>query len=580
MLLRVDFGRHYAELRRIQRRGLAAAVHVAARAQVLVQLPHVRNGVACRLGLGLGRRRRRVLRGRRLGLAATASLATAGGGAARRDDIVDGRLAGLGLARRVRVRRVERLLRQRYLHFHLDLILQILDVLFQQGELIEGQVGFQRGAAKNGRLLALEGGEGPQVLPEGLQGRVRHQGRHDVLPLRLGRLVRLHVVLRDQRQFARRVPIAQELQHRDLPLGVRLGDVDHARLRLPLLPRLLGELDEVVGHLVIDVHALGDHSGVHGLRGLGEPGVKHRALLAQDRPAVLTEVRADGAEDDHLPLQVPHCEALVRLRRGGLADVPVLIERGQELKVARPQGLAVIHAGVEPLALLDEAIQLVRKPPVREEPVVLAFPQWLLALDDRLHGLYEDGEGEQRLVGNALIEVGRLQRVAGVGQGEAHGVRRVLHHDVFQGKEVALGLRHLLVVDQQPAVAEEALRPHVRLLLPDARVVVEGHGQVVLDQVLARDAQVHRIPEPELLAHGLQRLLGDLALRQLALQEHVVPDLRREVLGLDARCGALRAVQVALQKVRDGVVGHVDRAVGQRLDDELLVPRDFGAEAE
>ena len=104
------------------------------------------------------------------------------------------------------------------------------------------------------------------------------------------------------------------------------------------------------------------------------------------------------------------------------------------------------------------------------------------------------------------------------------------------------GLQVSLIVNQQPAVAKEAFWPHVRFLLliykernsraslgmrlrhqpkrkrgctvPDrnasgaghkprkeasgGRTKAPGHGQMVLNQVLAGHSQVHRVPEPAL----------------------------------------------------------------------------------
>mmetsp|Transcript_13690 Transcript_13690/g.36919 ORF Transcript_13690/g.36919 Transcript_13690/m.36919 type:complete len:354 (+) Transcript_13690:1044-2105(+) len=293
-------------------------------------------------------------------------------------------------------------------------------------------------------------------------------------------------------------------------------------------------------------------------------------------------MRADRGEDDHLPLQIAHGETPVRLSLHGLADVPVLVVGLRELVVRTPQGLAVGHALVILPRVGDQAVHLVPKPFVHEARALVAVQQGFASTGDRLHVLQEDRHEEEHVLRHVLLEVCVLQGVAGVRARGPDRIRRELRDDVCDREEVAFRLRHLLVVDKQPAVAEEALGPHVRLLLPDAGVVVQGHRQVVLNEVLARDAEVHGVPKPELLPHLLQHRLRDLRLLRLgAVQEHEVPDLVREVLRLDALWAALGSVQyTTLQHVRHRVVRHVDRAVRQRLDDELLVPRHLRAEAE
>mmetsp|Transcript_121739 Transcript_121739/g.289416 ORF Transcript_121739/g.289416 Transcript_121739/m.289416 type:complete len:287 (-) Transcript_121739:586-1446(-) len=113
-------------------------------------------------------------------------------------------------------------------------------------------------------------------------------------------------------------------------------------------------------------------------------------------------------------------------------------------------------------------------------------------------------------------------------------------------------------------------------------MVVKCHGQVILDQVLPGDPEVHGVPEPELFAHLVQSLLRDLAVLGVRpVQEDKVPHFIRQIRRLDAGRAALLPIQVALtvQQVGNGVVGHVDGTVRQGLDDELLIPRDLRSQA-
>mmetsp|Transcript_6261 Transcript_6261/g.10189 ORF Transcript_6261/g.10189 Transcript_6261/m.10189 type:complete len:687 (-) Transcript_6261:112-2172(-) len=104
---------------------------------------------------------------------------------------------------------------------------------------------------------------------------------------------------------------------------------------------------------------------------------------------------------------------------------------------------------------------------------------------------------------------------------------------------------------------------------------------MVTDQILARNSQVHGVPVLELVAHLHQLLLGHGAalLGVSTLAEHEVPALGSQVFGLDTEGSNLRAVDaVSMEQAGNGVVGHVDGGVGQRLDDVLSVPGEGSAE--
>ena len=109
-------------------------------------------------------------------------------------------------------------------------------------------------------------------------------------------------------------------------------------------------------------------------------------------------------------------------------------------------------------------------------------------------------------------------------------------------------------------------------------MVVEEVGQMVGHQVLSRDSQVDRVPVLELPPHGLQLLPGDPAFgrQRRVLEEDEIPDFVGHLLraDLESVVAAVASEGVALQEVRDAVVGHVDGRVGQRLDQPTLVPEE------
>ena len=207
------------------------------------------------------------------------------------------------------------------------------------------------------------------------------------------------------------------------------------------------------------------------------------------------------------------------------------------------------------------------------------------ALERRRDPLELGRQVEDGAVRDDAVVVGVVDAVARVGAREARRVRAPLLDRALHRDEVALGLGHLLRVHLHEAVAVDAPRPHLGLLGPHGGVVVERHGQVVGDEVLARDAHVHGVPELELAAQLLHRSLGHPQLGVvLGVEEDVVPEGLGALLGRDAvrRVGAaLLAEEVAaLEQVRHRVEGHVDGRVGERLDEELLVPRHARAQPE
>ena len=102
-----------------------------------------------------------------------------------------------------------------------------------------------------------------------------------------------------------------------------------------------------------------------------------------------------------------------------------------------------------------------------------------------------------------MLEVGVVERVPGVGQRDPHRVGAVLADRLPERLEVARRLGHLLGVEQQVAVAPHPARPEAALVAvfaavfffragPDRGVGVDAEGEVVVDEVLAGDAEVLR----------------------------------------------------------------------------------------
>ena len=136
-----------------------------------------------------------------------------------------------------------------------------------------------------------------------------------------------------------------------------------------------------------------------------------------------------------------------------------------------------------------------------------------------------------------------------------------------------------MVVEDHVAVAVNAFGHHL-VVVPHGGVVVQAHGQMISDQVLARDPQVKWVPVLELVPHFVQVLLRHLEVgRVSAFFEDVVPALVAHVFGLNSEGSRLAAVEgTALEQVGDRVVSHVDRGIGEGLDQECVVPWEHSAQ--
>mmetsp|Transcript_2683 Transcript_2683/g.6002 ORF Transcript_2683/g.6002 Transcript_2683/m.6002 type:complete len:804 (-) Transcript_2683:561-2972(-) len=256
----------------------------------------------------------------------------------------------------------------------------------------------------------------------------------------------------------------------------------------------------------------------------------------------------------------------------------VLVSCGLHLVPPLHHRIPIVHLRIARLSRAGEAVDLVVEDRVDEER---ERPRPHARVRERLlHELDLVCQLKDRSVRYVELEVRILVAVAGEGEGEAHAVGRVVLDGPAERLEVARRLGHLLAVELEVAVGADALGP--LLLREDGAVVVQEEREVVLDQVLARHAQVDGVPVRELLLHAVEGLLGDgSVLREGLLEHHVVEHLLRQILSSDVALARDRAVEgPRLQDVREGVVRHVDRRVGERLDHELLVPGEQRPEAE
>mmetsp|Transcript_40334 Transcript_40334/g.66251 ORF Transcript_40334/g.66251 Transcript_40334/m.66251 type:complete len:243 (-) Transcript_40334:870-1598(-) len=106
---------------------------------------------------------------------------------------------------------------------------------------------------------------------------------------------------------------------------------------------------------------------------------------------------------------------------------------------------------------------------------------------------------------------------------------------------------------------------------------------MVKDQVLARHAQIHRVPILEFASHVedqifAQRRFGQVECVDIRATKHRIKHLRRQIIGLDRVTTGITIHATILQERRYSVVRHINGRVGQRLNHPTFIPRQFSAE--
>mmetsp|Transcript_13194 Transcript_13194/g.39937 ORF Transcript_13194/g.39937 Transcript_13194/m.39937 type:complete len:502 (-) Transcript_13194:1382-2887(-) len=314
--------------------------------------------------------------------------------------------------------------------------------------------------------------------------------------------------------------------------------------------------------------------------GLRPASSDYQSIPLQDVPPdVLCPVRCNGSHQSCLHINEP--EHVVPLHAVLPAGHPVPVPQVLQLEPPRLESLLKLEALVGSSGDVARRRHLVVESPVDEG--VGAGAQGVLSSHSLSHPLCLLGQPQHRRVCHLLIKVGVVHGVTSISQPHSTGVCTVLCNALLQRLEVAFGLGHGLVVEQQVAVGAHSSRLAAGEVRPDAGVRVQAEREVVLNQVLPAHPKVHRVPEVELAAAGGKHVAGDLTiLRRWPIQEYVLPELGIDSLRGDGAGGGRRlAVDVAaLKDVGHCVEGHVDGAVRQRLNQVLRVPRQAGAKAE
>ena len=214
---------------------------------------------------------------------------------------------------------------------------------------------------------------------------------------------------------------------------------------------------------------------------------------------MLAEVRADRVHDGEDSLDVAYDDEWVLI--SGLSDEVVLLDT--EEVVEEDNDAFDLHVGIELMGVVEGFLDLVVHKLVPQTVLALVVGGEVESLsgDISLDPLLQDEELEDGSVGYLLIEVRIVESVTSICKRDSTGITTELLDTLLEGHEVTRRLGHLLSVQAQVAIAEVAASHAPGIVLPDGLVLVEGHRQMVPDEILARYAHIHGIPVVELIAH-------------------------------------------------------------------------------
>ncbi len=107
---------------------------------------------------------------------------------------------------------------------------------------------------------------------------------------------------------------------------------------------------------------------------------------------------------------------------------------------------------------------------------------------------------------DSVVSPVHIRRSLGIAQDiQPRHIRPVLGHGLAQREQRPLGLGHLLALQRDESVHGNGFGPEP--FWEYGHVMVEEEEQVICDEILARGAQVYRIPVGEVVVDLLHRLL-------------------------------------------------------------------------
>jgi hypothetical protein len=133
-----------------------------------------------------------------------------------------------------------------------------------------------------------------------------------------------------------------------------------------------------------------------------------------------------------------------------------------------------------------------------------------------------------------LDEISIIQGITSISESNSGSISTVSVDTVIECQEVTLGLGHLFSVNSDVTIAEETSRP-VLGVLPDSGVVVEGHGQVISDEILGGNSQIHWVPVFKFFSHLSKLFFGDISWLVGSAQEDVIEDIIGQVLRVNSK---------------------------------------------
>lgn len=185
------------------------------------------------------------------------------------------------------------------------------------------------------------------------------------------------------------------------------------------------------------------------------------------------EVRADRVEKQQLSFDILKDDVLVHLGGIFMALEEVFFLQAGKIVEGVLEDISESHVFEGLVGLEDAVIDFGGEASVNPSEVFIVgvSSHVLEVVNGPLDPGFKVGKSENTAVGSVVNEVGVIEGVTSIGEGDSGSVGTVLVDTVVEGQEVSFLLGHFFSVDGDITVAEEASGP-VLGVFPDGGVVV------------------------------------------------------------------------------------------------------------
>jgi len=274
-----------------------------------------------------------------------------------------------------------------------------------------------------------------------------------------------------------------------------------------------------------------------------------------------SEVGADGVDEDQLEFDISENQVFSEALFTATEDVIFL--DGAELEKTVLKDFSESHGFVGLFGQEDASVDFVGEGSVNEFQVFVGgvFSEGGDGIQDGLDPGIDVGKPEDSVISGSLDEVGVIKSITGIGEGDSGSISTVDLDGIIQSQEVTQTLGHLFTINVNITVAEEASGP-VFAVFPNSLIrklsllikyfffygmVVEGHGEMVSDEILSRDSQVQRIPVLEVFSKNSQFIFRNSAWLVRGIQEDVVPSFTGQIFMMDSEETSLGTFKVTYE---------------------------------